>query len=107
MPRMGSFLEVLVTLLPAEAGGRSRPIAPREGNYRPAVRVGADAPALPVRFIEGPPTIAPGNDARALVELETDVFDDADLLPGAELDLVEREQVVGIVTVARVWREAV
>jgi hypothetical protein len=103
---MPGFLEAVVTLFPADAGGRARPIAPRDGNYRPVLRTLKRAEPLPVRFIEGPPWIAPGQHGRVVVEIETETFDDADLAAGCELDLVEREQVVGIVTVVRLWREA-
>ena len=98
------FLEAVVTLFPADAGGRERPIAPRDGNYRPALRWKGDE-ALPIRFIEGPPWIAPGQDGRVVAEIEAEAFDDAGLAAGCELDLVERERVVGIVTVVRLWRD--
>jgi hypothetical protein len=49
---VSGFLEAIVTLLPADAGGRSHPIAPREGNYRPALRTARNGAAtLPIRFI--------------------------------------------------------
>ena len=96
-----------MTLLPADAGGRAHPIAPREGNYRPALRTPRiDAPALPIRFIEGPPSIAPGQDGLVVAEIEIDPFDDGSLVSGCELDLVEGARLVGIVTVVRLWREA-
>ena len=95
-----------MTLLPADAGGRAHPIAPREGNYRPALRTTQiGAATLPIRFIEGPPSIAPGQDGRVVVEIETDPFDDGSLVSGRELDLVEGARLVGIVTVVRLWRE--
>lgn len=94
-----TFLEALVTFLPADAGGRALPVAPREGSYRPHVRVGPDEPRLRIRFIEGPPLIAPGQEALVVVELESDV----QLAGGCELDVLEHERLVGLMTVTRVW----
>jgi hypothetical protein len=105
---VSGFLEAIVTLLPADAGGRSHPIAPRDGNYCPALRIArASVATLPIRFIEGPPWIAPGQDGRVVVEIEADPFDDGNLVSGCELELVEGARVVGIVTVVRLWRAAI
>ena len=101
---MPGFLEAVVTLFPADAGGRERPIAPRDGNYHPALRT-MKRSAIPIRFIEGPPWIAPGQDGRVVAEIEAEAFDDAGLAAGCELDLAEREHVVGIVTVIRLWSD--
>ncbi len=104
---VSGFLEAIVTLLPADAGGRIRPIAPRDGNYCPALRRAMrDAPSIPIRFIEGPPWIAPGQDGRVVVEIEGGALDCAGFASGVELELVEGQRVVGIVTVVRLWREA-
>jgi hypothetical protein len=101
---VSGFLEAIVTLLPADAGGRIRPIAPRDGNYCPALRRAMqDAPPIPIRFIEGPPWIAPGQDGKVVVEIEGDY---SDLASGLELELVEGQRVVGLLTVVRLWREA-
>ncbi|MEK6371352.1 MAG: hypothetical protein AABO58_01525 [Acidobacteriota bacterium] len=97
-----TFLEALVTFLPTDAGGRELPVAPREGSYRPHARIAADEPLLRIRFIEGPPLIAPGQNARVVVELESDV----QLAAGCELDVVEHGRVVGLMTVTRVWLSA-
>jgi translation elongation factor EF-Tu-like GTPase len=94
-----NFVEALVTLLPTDAGGRARPVAPREGSYRPHARRSADEPLLRIRFIEGPPQIAPGDEARVVVEIENDV----QLAGGCELDVLEHDRVVGLMTVTRVW----
>ncbi|HYS53929.1 MAG TPA: hypothetical protein VER58_09245 [Thermoanaerobaculia bacterium] len=94
---MGNFLEAVVLLLPTDAGGREKPIAPREGSYRPNVG------SMLMRFIEGPPIIAPGQAGRVVVEIE----EPADLLQltaGTELEIVEQERVVGILTVTRICR---
>ncbi len=98
---MGDFLEAIVLLLPTDAGGRRLPIAPREGSYRPIVG------SMAVRFIEGPPTIEPGHAGRVVVELEAPLPVEADLVPGSELQIIEDERVVGILTVTRLWRSAV
>jgi hypothetical protein len=97
---MGDFLEGLVLLLPAEVGGRQKPIAPREGSYRPFLG------SIPVRFIEGPPTIAPGHSGRVVVEIEAPLPDESSLVPGSELQIIEDERVVGLLTVTRLWRRA-
>jgi hypothetical protein len=104
---VSGFLEAIVTLLPADAGGRIRPIAPRDGNYCPALRRALpDAPSIPIRFIEGPPRIAPGQDGRVVVEIEGSALDCGGFGAGVELELVEGKRVVGILTVVRLWREA-
>jgi hypothetical protein len=97
---VGEFLEAHVLLIPSEAGGRNAAIAPRAGDYRPFVKSAAGA-MLRLRFIEGPPRIAPGQGGRVVAELETPVPFDALFAPGAELDVVEHERVVGILTVSR------
>jgi translation elongation factor EF-Tu-like GTPase len=100
---VSGFLEAIVTLLPADAGGRVRPIAPRDGNYCPSVRIALQDAAIPIRVIEGPPWIAPGEDGRVVVEIEAE---HAGFAAGVELELVEGQRVVGILTVVRLWREA-
>ena len=93
-----NFVEALVTFLPTAAGGRARPIAPREGSYRPHARVAPGEPLLRIRFIEGPPQIAPGEEGRVVVEIENDV----QLAGGCELDVLEHdERIVAVMTVMR------
>ena len=94
---MVDFLEAVVLLLPTDAGGRVLGIAPREGSYRPTVG------STPMRFIEGPPTIEPGQAARVVVEIEEGA-DRLQLNAGAELQIFEQERVVGILTVTRLCR---
>jgi len=102
---MSDFVEAIVSLLPADIGGREVPVAPRDGSYRPFARAGSDM--LRIRMIEGPPRLDPGDEARVVVEVETSSFDEALLAPGAELDLVEHEgRRVGILSVLRLWRTA-
>lgn len=98
---VSGYFEAIVLLLPREAGGRSAAIAPREGNYRPFARL-SDGPMLRLRFIEGPPLVAPGDAARVVVEMEAEY----DITPGAELDLFEHDAKTGVITVARVWRSS-
>ena len=101
---MGHFLEILVTMLPSEAGGRTSAVSPREGTYRPIVR-SMQGDRARVRFLEGPPQIAPGDAALVVAELET--ADDS-LCAGEELDLIEPgDHLVGIVTLMRLWRAAI
>ena len=95
------FLEALMTLLPLEAGGRSAPIRPRDGSYRPFA-IAPDGARIRLRVIEGPPELSPGQDARIVAEIES--------MPravsaGNELTLVEHEdRCVGILTVMRLCR---
>lgn len=105
MNPVSDFLEALVSMLPREAGGRSTPVLPRDGSYRPFARVAGEERIVRVRFIEGPPVLAPGDSARVMVEIETN---NVDLPLGGELDLFEHDlQPVGIMTVTRVWRAAI
>jgi hypothetical protein len=100
---MPSYLEAVVSLLPADAGGPRHTIAPRDGSYRPFAR--ACESRLRIRFIEGPPLLAPGQAARVVVEVESG---GEAIASGAELDLLEHASApVGILTVLRVMREEV
>jgi hypothetical protein len=94
---MVHFLEAVVLLLPTDAGGRANAIAPREGSYRPTIG------SMLMRFIEGPPTIEPGQAARVVVEIE-EAADRLQLTAGDELEIFEQERVVGILTVTRLCR---
>jgi len=99
---VSDFLEAYVVLIPSEVGGRGDAIAPRAGDYRPFVKSATGA-MLRLRFIEGPPRIAPGQEGRVVAELETPVTDDALFAPGAELDVIEHERVVGILMLGRIF----
>lgn len=94
------YLEGIVFLVPSDAGGRQTAITPRDGSCRLFAGVGV------VRFIEGPPAIAPGHEARVVVEIESPL-PCPDLSAGVEIELVEEERVVGLLRVTRLWREAV
>jgi hypothetical protein len=96
---MSAILEAFVTLLPTAAGGRDRPVEPREGSYRPHLRIPSDRDVVRARFIEGPPLLAPGDESLAILEVESPLPDGC--VPGSELDLLEHERIVGIVTVMR------
>jgi len=95
---MADFLEAVLLLLPPAAGGRRLPIAPREGSYRPTIG------SMRVRFIEGPPVIEPGQAGRVVVELESSA--DPLFSVGSELQVVEQDRVVGMLTVTRICRAA-
>ena len=102
---MTDFIEAVVTLLPREAGGRQNPVSPRDGSYRPFIGSGGER--LRVRFIEGPPRLAPGDTARVVLEIERDDTDRALLFSGSELELFESDApAIGLVTVARLVRGA-
>ena len=90
---MGDFLEAVVLLLPADAGGRRTAIAPREGSYRPLLG------SMRICFIEGPPTIDPGSSGRVVVELES--APDGELAAGCELPIIEADCIVGLLTITR------
>ena len=95
---MATFLEAMLLLLPPDAGGRSAPVAPREGSYRPYARHGPRI--VRARVFKGPPLLAPGDADRVMLELEAD-FDG--LRRGEELQILERdERVVGHLTVMRI-----
>ncbi len=95
---MTSYVEALIALLPEEAGGRSLLIAPRDGSYRPLARSCDSGALFRLRIIEGPPRIAPGDQATVVAELECDVVE-----AGGDIDLLDRDQrVVGVLTVMRV-----
>jgi len=88
-----AFLEATALFLPIDAGGRSEPIAPRQGSYRPR------AGSMRVRFIEGPPTIEPGGCARVVVEIEEGALDN--VAAGCELQIIVEDRIVGLLTVTR------
>jgi translation elongation factor EF-Tu-like GTPase len=101
-PTVSVYVEAMLLLLPPEAGGRSAPIAPREGSYRPFARVGDRMSRA--HLFEGPALLAPGDGARVMLELEVDA---AAIDDGAELQLLEHGgRVVGAVTVLRVCGRA-
>lgn len=95
---MSTFLEAMLLLLPPDAGGRSAPVAPREGSYRPFARHGPRV--VRARVFEGPALLGPGEEDRVVLELESDIDS---LRRGTELEILEwDEQVVGVATVLRV-----
>lgn len=100
MVAMSSFLEAMVLLLPPDAGGRAKAVAPREGSYRPFARIGQELVRL--RIIEGPPSLAPGDGARVVIECDADRIREGEELQILELD----ERVVGQLTVLRVIGKA-
>ncbi|HEX2059172.1 MAG TPA: hypothetical protein VHK90_00380 [Thermoanaerobaculia bacterium] len=96
---MSLFVEALMLLLPADAGGRTMPVAPRDGSYRPYVAA-ADF-VTRARVFEGPPRLAPGDEARVMLEIESDSLDTD------ELQVLEHDhRLVGIVTVLRICRSS-
>ena len=98
---VSDFLEAMLLLLPPDAGGRLTPVAPREGSYQPFVRVNDQVRRA--RIIEGPPLLAPGDEARVMVEIDSGV----ELAAGNEIPLLEHgDQYVGVLTVVRVCRGA-
>lgn len=95
---MSVYVEAMLLLLPPDAGGRMTPVAPREGSYRPFAR--AAGQMMRATLLEGPPRLAPGDEARVVLELDSDCDS---LREGAELQLLELdERVVGMLTVLRV-----
>jgi hypothetical protein len=96
---MSAFVEATLLLLPHEAGGRQSAVAPREGSYRPFAWI--DEQLIRIRLLEGPAILAPGEEARVVLEIE----DDLNMIRGAELKVVEHDdRLVGIATVDRVCR---
>ena len=95
---MSTFLEAMLLLLPSDAGGRSAPVAPREGSYRPFARHGPRV--VRARLFEGPALLGPGEEDRVMLELESEL---AAVRRGSELQILELgERVVGVATVLRV-----
>lgn len=94
---MSVYVEAMLLLLPPDAGGRTAPVAPREGSYRPFARLD-DGQLIRAVLFEGPPLVAPGDAARVILEVEADQLRDGDELALLELD----QRVVGSVTVLRV-----
>ena len=98
---VSSFIEATLLLLPPDAGGRASAVAPREGSYRPFAWI-ADR-LTRIRLLEGPPRLAPGEEARVVLEVEEEI----DMHRGEELRVVELDdRVVGIATILRVCRAA-
>jgi len=102
---VSEFVELFVTFLPSDAGGRTDPIAPRDGTYRPVLRARHGASAR-VIFLEGPPQIAPGDGAIVVAQFEE--RGDEALVAGDDLDVVEPgERLVGLATLMRVMRPVI
>jgi translation elongation factor EF-Tu-like GTPase len=94
---VSGYIEGMLLLLPRDAGGRATAIAPRDGSYMPFAQV--DDVIVRARVIEGPPLLAPGDEARVVVELETDC---TPMPRGLEIRLLETGgQTVGMLTVVR------
>ncbi|HEY0143914.1 MAG TPA: hypothetical protein VGF48_23705 [Thermoanaerobaculia bacterium] len=98
-----TYIEAVMVLCPAAAGGRTTAVEPREGSYRPFVRNAGRL--VRVRVIEGPPRLAPGDAARVVLESESLLDADSDL-PLIETR-AELDHIVGSVTILRVWRGAI
>ena len=99
---MSAFVDALLVLLPPDAGGRHHPVAPRDGSYRPFAWF--DEQLTRIRLLEGPAVLAPGEEARVVLEIESDLA----MTRGDELRVVEHDdRVVGIATVVRVCRPAI
>lgn len=99
---MSAYVEATLLLLPHEAGGRQTAVAPRDGSYRPFAWI--DEHLTRIRLLEGPAALRPGEEARVMMEIESDI----DMTRGDELRIVELDdRVVGIATVVRVCRPAV
>jgi translation elongation factor EF-Tu-like GTPase len=99
---MSVYVEAMLLLLPPDVGGRWLPVAPREGSYRPFVRIGERVSRA--RLFEGPPLLAPGDEARVMLELESA----PGVRSGGEYPILEvGERVVGFVTILRVCGRAI
>lgn len=98
---MSAFIEAMLLLFPTDAGGRETAVAPRDGSYRPFACI--DERRTRIRLLEGPSRLAPGEEARVVLEIE----DDVDVTRGEELRVVELDdRVVGLATIVRVCRTA-
>ena len=104
---MAGFAEVLIEMLPTEKGGRRTPIClstESPTNYRPHFRVrGGTGEMLGVEFVDGPDEpILPGGRTFATVRF---VYEPAvcyaELVLGAEFEIVEGGRVVGVGQITR------
>jgi hypothetical protein len=101
--RKSSYAEVKVVFLPLESGGRANPPILDGKGYRPHVRVPPHEELLGVEFIEGPDEpVEPGVATFASVRLRYyPNVSYADLIVGAEFEIVEGPHVVGHGSVTR------
>lgn len=96
---MSAYVEATLLLLPHEAGGRRTAVTPRDGSYRPFAWIAEQLTRI--RLFEGPPLLAPGEEARVMLEIEGDL----EMTRGDELRLVELDdRLVGIATIVHVCR---
>ena len=86
-------------LAPTSDGGRSTPIRPSSGDYRPHVRV-AGGELLGIRMVEGPAILSPGEEAEVVFEpMYLDRVDYSPLSTGVQFELMEGKTVIGLGTV--------
>src|SRR5262245_44897406 len=95
------WAEVEIELVPAEAGGRPRPLElcnEHPGQYRPHLRViGGSGELLGVAFMDGPDNpVSPGQKAHATVRaLYEPTVSYAELQIGARFEILEGPFVIG------------
>src|SRR3712207_5216784 len=96
-----SWAEILIELLPSEAGGRDVPLDLSNdcpGQYRPHLRViGGSGEMLGVAFMDGPDDpVPPGGEAHATVKfLYEPSVSYAELIEDARFEILEGPRVVG------------
>jgi hypothetical protein len=104
------WAEVLIELLPTGEGGRQVPVHlgnDDPGQYRPHVRViGGSSELLGVAFMDGPDDpVLPGQKTYATIKsLYEPSISYSELVEGAQFEILEGTQVVGVGTVTRTNR---
>lgn len=105
---MAGFAEVFIQLLNTEQGGRRTPIClstDDPSHYRPHLRViGGNGQLLGVEFVDGPDDpVQPGGSAYATVRFFYEpAVCYAELIPGAQFEVLEGPRVVGLGRVTRI-----
>ncbi len=101
------YAEVHVRLFATTDGGRATPIYPRGREtgswYMPHFQINRGGELLGVAFVDGPSTLAPGQEGTCIVTLADDGVDYSGLSHGASFEALEGITVVGRGSVLRRW----
>ena len=93
---MMQVINAIITLLPAESGGRTTPTTAVACHYRPHLRVEPNGPYMGVCLIAGPERLYPGDEATVTMALVYyGSVDYSALASGASFEILEGPTVVG------------
>lgn len=96
------YAEVLVTFLPAEAGGRAQPAQLDDRGYRPHLRIAPNGEHLGVEFVDGPEQVRPGEATYATVRfIYAPAMSYDALTVGHTFEILEGHRVIGHGSVTR------